>query len=535
MSKVWAPTLSLSRVRKELPALMAIQTVLSLWYAAPHDNRKRIQVRCGYTCRGVKILLISTYELGRQPFGLASPAAWLRKRGHEVTCLDLSRQALSEQVVREAALIAFYVPMHTATRLTLELLEPIRRSNPSAHLCAYGLYAPLAAETLSSLGVESLFGGEFEQALVDLAEHLSGLSAFPQIHPLDSNVSLGRLRFVTPDRSDLPLLKNYAHLVMPAGEHRLVGYTEASRGCKHLCRHCPIVPVYNGVFRIVDRDVVLADVRQQVAAGAQHISFGDPDFFNGIRHAMELVEAFHSEFPTVTYDVTIKIEHLRKQEQHLARLRDTGCLFVISAVESVNEEILERLDKGHTREDFLYVARKFRELGMTLHPTFVPFTPWTTMEGYLELLRVLAVAELIGNVAPIQLGIRLLIPKGSRLLELEEVRRGVGAFDAESLVYPWRNTDARVDALSDTVQSIAAEADRKKESRVAAFARIWESAHAAAGVVAPELRVTEGCGVPFLSEPWYCCAEPTRDQLVAIGGAALALAPEKVVAADGFV
>jgi hypothetical protein len=295
------------------------------------------------------------------------------------------------------------------------------------------------------------------------------------------------------------------------------------------------VAVYNGVFRIVEREVVLADVRQQVAAGAQHISFGDPDFFNGIRHAMELVEAFHREFPGVTYDVTIKIEHLRKQEQHLARLRDTGCLFVISAVESVNEEILERLDKGHTREDFLYVARKFRELGMTLHPTFVPFTPWTTMEGYLELLRVLAAAELIGNVAPIQLGIRLLIPKGSRLLELEEVRRGVGAFDAESLVYPWRNTDARVDALSDTVQSIAAEADRKKESRVAAFARIWESAHAAAGVVAPELRVTEGCGVPFLSEPWYCCAEPTRDQLVAIGGAAVARAPEKVVAADGFV
>jgi hypothetical protein len=295
------------------------------------------------------------------------------------------------------------------------------------------------------------------------------------------------------------------------------------------------VPVYNGVFRIVEREVVLADVRQQVAAGAQHISFGDPDFFNGIRHAMELVEAFHREFPGVTYDVTIKIEHLRKQEQHLARLRDTGCLFVISAVESVNEEILERLDKGHTREDFLYVARKFRELGMTLHPTFVPFTPWTTMEGYLELLRVLAAAELIENVAPIQLGIRLLIPKGSRLLELEEVRRGVGAFDAESLVYPWRNTDARVDALSDTVQSIAAEADRKKESRVAAFARIWESAHAAAGVVAPELRVTEGCGVPFLSEPWYCCAEPTRDQLVAIGGAAVARAPEKVVAADGFV
>jgi hypothetical protein len=216
-------------------------------------------------------------------------------------------------------------------------------------------------------------------------------------------------------------------------------------------------------------------------------------------------------------------------------LRDTGCLFVISAVESVDDEILQRLDKGHTREDFLYVARKFRELGMTLHPTFVPFTPWTSLDGYLDLLRVLAMEELVENVASIQLGIRLLIPEGSRLLELEEVRREVGAFDAESLVYPWANEDGRVDLLSETVQAIAAEADRKKESRMTAFSRIWEAAHLAAGRAAPELRVHEGRGVPFLSEPWYCCAEPTKDQLVSIGGAAVKTQPETVVTADGFV
>jgi hypothetical protein len=250
---------------------------------------------------------------------------------------------------------------------------------------------------------------------------------------------------------------------------------------------------------------------------------------------MELVEAFHREFPTVSYDVTIKIEHLRKHESHLTRLRDTGCLFVISAVESVDDEILEQLDKGHTREDFLYVARTFRELGMTLHPTFLPFTPWTTLDGYLELLRVLATEELIENVAPIQLGIRLLIPEGSRLLELQELRRTVGVFDAESLVYPWRNSDARVDVLSETVQSIAADADRRKESRCAAFTRIWEAAHAAAGVEAPGLHLSDGRGVPFLSEPWYCCAEPTRDQLLSIGGTMAKAQPNHDVIADDFV
>ena len=455
----------------------------------------------------MKILLISTYELGRQPFGLASPAAWLRKRGHEVTCLDLSRQVLSEQEVREARLIAFYVPMHTATRLTLELLEPIRRSNPKAHLCAYGLYAPLAAETLGAHGVESLFGGEFEQALVDLAEHLSGLSTFPQIHPLDSNVSLARLRFVTPDRSDLPALKNYAHLVMPEGEHRLVGYTEASRGCKHLCRHCPIVPVYNGVFRIVDREVVLSDIRQQVKAGAQHITFGDPDFFNGVGHAVPLVEALHREFPGITYDVTIKVEHLRDNTDLLKALRDTGCLFIVSAVESLDDQILEKLQKGHSREDFFDVVEECRRAGIALQPTFVPFTPWTTFENYLDLLEQLRRLELIGAVAPIQLAIRLLVTAGSRLLDVEEVRGLVGEFDAKSLIYPWEHNVPGIDQLCEELQDIVAAAEKLKQSRAAIFEKIWRATNRAA-----ERRIEEkdllvpaaATGVPYLNEPWYC-------------------------------
>jgi radical SAM superfamily enzyme YgiQ (UPF0313 family) len=473
-----------------------------------------------------------------------SPAAWLRKRGHQVACFDLTRQELDQRAVRAAALIAIYLPMHTATRLAAKLIPTLRERNPGAHVCCYGLYAPMNAEYLRTLGARTILGGEFEGGLVSLADRIGAQSnggekpshAGPaaQLEPL---VSLERLAFEVPDRAGMPALAKYAHLIIPGGGYRVVGSTEASRGCKHLCRHCPIVPVYNGMFRIVSREVVMADVRQQVAAGAQHISFGDPDFFNGIRHAMELVATFHSEFPDVTYDVTIKIEHLRKYQQHLTTLRDTGCLFVISAVESVDDQILQRLDKGHTLEDFLQVARTFRSLGMTLHPTFVTFTPWTTMDGYLHLLRVLAAEELAENVAPIQLGIRLLIPEGSRLLELEEVRRAVGAFDAESLVYPWQNPDARVDKLSEIVQTIAADADRKKESRPVAFARIWTAAHAAAGIAAPKLAPVErsGAAVPFLSEPWYCCAEPTKEQLVSIGSVTKKPAEPATVSADGFV
>ena len=484
----------------------------------------------------MEIVLISTYELGRQPFGLASPAAWLRKRGHSVACFDLTRQALDDAAVRGAELIGLYLPMHTATRLGAQLIPSLREQNPNAHLCCYGLYAPMNVEYLRSLGVGTILGGEFESGLVHLAERLGandGAGSEAQVEPL---VSMERLAFEIPDRSGFPPLKDYANLAIPGGGYRVVGSTEASRGCKHLCRHCPIVPVYKGVFRIVSREVVMEDIRRQVAVGAQHISFGDPDFFNGIRHALEIVEEFHRAFPGVSYDATIKIEHLRKYEEHLPKLKETGCLFVVSAVESVDDAVLLNFDKRHTREDFLHVVKTFRRLGMTLHPTFVPFTPWTTMDGYLDLLRVLHAEALVENVAPIQLGIRLLIPEGSYLLHLEDVRRMVGPFDRQALAYPWKHADARLDALSDTVQAIAAAADRRKDSRAAAFEMIWRAAHAAVGMTAPALEPMPDTAVPvpFLSEPWYCCAEPTQAQLVSIGGA-VKMAEKPVAAADGFV
>jgi len=542
------------------------------WRTASSEVRKAGLKSGTYTRRAqthtafMNIVLISTYELGRQPFGLVSPAAWLRKRGRGVTCLDLTRQTLDAGAIAAAELIAIYLPMHTATRLAAQLIPELQRLNPRAHLCCYGLYAPMNIELLRSLGVQTLLGGEFESGLVDLAEQLNPaelvnlaeqVSSLPekawpsgnetatyvQAQPL---ISLERLAFEVPDRAGLPPIEKYAHLLIPGDGFRLVGSTEASRGCKHLCRHCPIVPVYQGVFRVVQREVVLEDVRRQVAAGAQHISFGDPDFFNGIGHALEIIKLFHEEFPAITYDATIKIEHLKKYSQHLATLRDTGCLFVISAVESVDNAFLAILDKGHTREDFLAVVETFRNLGMTLHPTFVPFSPWTTMEGFLDLLRVMHEENLVENVAPIQLGIRLLIPAGSRLLELAEVQGLVGPFDASSLVFPWVHRDARMDALSAEIQQIAASADAQKLSRSAAFGKIWQAAHAAAGVVAPVLKAQRASvPVPFLSEPWYCCAEPTAAQFVSIGASSSKVAVVPVakpapakhppVSADQFV
>jgi len=469
----------------------------------------------------LNVLLISTFDLGRQPFGLASPAAWLRSRGREVRCLDLSREELVEDAVRAADLIALYVPMHTATRLGVALLPAIRKLNSRAHLCFYGLYAPVNEAYLRGLGVETILGGEFEEGLCSLAARLAANEVNgEQTEPV---ISLARQHFEVPDRHDLLPIEKYARLILRGGETRTVGSTEASRGCKHLCRHCPIVPVYNGVFRIVDREVVLADIRQQVAAGAQHISFGDPDFFNGIGHALPLMDAFHREFPQLTYDVTIKIEHLLKHREMVPKLRDTGCLFVTSAVESVDDTVLEKLDKHHTRADFLKVIKDFREAGLTLQPTFVPFSPWTTLDGFCALLQDLRQHGLIESVAPIQLAIRLLIPAGSRLLELEDIRDLIQPFDEAALFYPWKNPDPRVEELCKAVQEIVSAGEKAGRARTWIFERIEDAAFAAAGAGKPDRPaknplaiVAAAATVPYMDEPWYCCAEPTGDQFLAI-------------------
>ena len=445
----------------------------------------------------MKTLLLSTYELGHQPFGLASPAAWLRKAGIEVNCLDLTQQPFSEELAF-ADLIAIHLPMHTATRLAVPVIRHVQKLNPNASLCCYGLYAPLNEAFLRTLGVHYILGGEFESDLVDIA-----VQKFESVPASSSDVPIPRLNFIVPDRSDLPSLDCYASLQY-GSDKRIVGYTETSRGCKHFCRHCPIVPIYKGHFRVIPVDVVLADIRAQVDIGAKHITFGDPDFFNGVGHALKIIDKLAREFEGLTYDVTIKIEHLLRYSDHLEHLVDTGCLFVTSAVESFNDVILARLQKGHNRTDIFEVLERCQSVGLNLAPTFVAFTPWTTLEGYCKFLQEIKRAELIDHVAPIQLAIRLLVPEGSRLLELADVRAQLESFDSVRLAYPWHNGDPVVDTLCDSIGNLVSKS--LDASRRSLFGEIWELAHQQAGletgshVIIPPGRVE----VPHLNEPWYC-------------------------------
>ena len=272
-----------------------------------------------------EVLLVSTYELGHQPPGIASPAAFLDRAGFRPASLDLSVEPFHDARVRAARLVAISVPMHTALRLGIDAAARVRAVNPAAVLAFHGTYAPLHAPLLLEAGASAVLGGECEEELVALvraAERAEALARFVQ-HG-GGEASLVRLDFPVPRRDGMPPPERYARLGGRRRE-RPAGYVEASRGCLHLCRHCPIPPVYGGRFFVVPVETVLADMEQQVAAGATHVTFGDPDFLNGpgacARHRRG---SARRRFPELTFDFTAKVEHLVKASPTSCRARGLG-------------------------------------------------------------------------------------------------------------------------------------------------------------------------------------------------------------------
>jgi radical SAM superfamily enzyme YgiQ (UPF0313 family) len=458
------------------------------------------------------ILLVSCYELGHQPLAAAMPLGFLRRAGFAPDVLDIAVDIFEPAKVERARFVAISVPMHTALRLGVRVAQRVREIHPGIVVCFYGLYAALNADYLLEHGGDFCIGGECETPLVALAEALESRngngSASLSVEGVYSRGKpakpyLRRLPFAPPERSLLPPLTKYAWLEH-RGERRTVGYVEASRGCLHLCTHCPIPPVYNGRFFIVPEEIVLEDIRRQVAAGAQHITFGDADFLNGPGHALAVTRAMHAEFPKLTFDITTKVEHILKRGAILPELGQLGCLFAISAVESVSDRVLAILEKNHTKADIEAAVQSLRSAGIAPRPTWVAFTPWTTLGDYLDMLAFIEGLGLIDHVDPVQYTIRLLVPPGSYLADHPEMKPHMGALDQAAFSYTWKHPDPRMDRLQKEVAALVEKDVYKGEDPGVTFYRVWSlAAGRRPGFVVPAL-ATDRQRAPRLSEPWFC-------------------------------
>jgi len=439
-----------------------------------------------------EILLLSCYELGRQPLAVASAAALLRRAGYRPAVRDLSLDRLEPAELGRARLVAISVPMHTALRLGVAVARRIRELAPDVPLCFFGMYATLNSRyLLHDLGADAVIGGEFEQELLALARSL-----------LDGPPA--RIDPGPPSRTGLPPLERYARLEIE-GETRLAGAVETTRGCLHRCRHCPIPPVYAGRLVVLPRETVLEDVRRLVAAGARHVTFADPDFLNGPTHSLRIVRALHDEHPGLTFDFTSKVELLLRHRRLLGELRRRGALFAVSAVESLSDEVLANLDKGHTRRDVFDLLDAMRETGIALRPTFVPFTPWAGLDDYEQILDWIERESLWCHVDPVQLSIRLLVPPGSLLERHPGMTPHLGGLRRQDFAWSWRHPDPRMDDLQRDIEDIVVLAAAEGSSAEKTFGRIRRASARFSGI--GETRVDPAVAQrrpPRLTEAWFC-------------------------------
>ena len=421
--------------------------------------------------------------------------------------VDTAVEDLEEASLARARFVGVAVPMHTALRLGVQVAARVRAINPDCHIAFYGLYAALNSAYLLQHGVDACIGGEYEAPLLALVEALEagGDLDLPGVirRGHDSAPALTRPDFAVPARDQLPALDEYARLQHQGGLHT-AGYTETSRGCLHLCTHCPIPPIYEGRFVAVPVDVVVQDVAQQVAAGARHITFGDPDFLNGPTHSLRVVRAVHEAFPQLTFDFTAKVQHLIERGDSLPEFADAGCLFVISAVESLSDRVLTILRKRHSRADVDLAIARCREAGIALRPTWVTFTPWTTLADFLEILEFIEVNDLIGHVDSIQYAIRLLIPPGSLLAELPETREHVLDLDEAAFTYRWRHPDPRMDELQQEIASLVARDLDQEVDPAQTFYRVYDLARGDKSMSRRAERPPQPSPSPRMTEPWFC-------------------------------
>jgi pyruvate-formate lyase-activating enzyme len=453
----------------------------------------------------VTILLVSTYELGHQPLHIASPAAALAEAGHDVRTVDLSVQELTDEHFAGVEKVAISVPMHTAMRLALDVARRARQIRPTAPIAVYGLYAGVGSDQHVGNLLDRAIEGEY---LGDLVEWASEGGA-------GRSRSMARERQLIPLRADLPGLDAYARLRVD-GEERLAGYLEATHGCRHRCKHCPLPVVYDGRLRIVDPEVVAADATQQVAAGARHLTFGDPDFLNAPPHAIKTLEAVRAAAgDDLTFDVTVKVSHVLDHRGIWPRLAELGVTFVVSAFEQADDRLLDLLDKGHSVADMREAVRILRDAGIAVRPTWLPFTPWTEGRHLESIVRFIDEEGLWGSVDPIQLSIRLLIPDGSLMLDVPELSPHLLGYDADALGHRWEPTDRGMDTLQEHLAELVEEADAEGVADPVALQRLVSAIGDHLGTDLPP--VGEPSPAPRLTESWFCCAEPAAKQLAAAG------------------
>ena len=437
----------------------------------------------------MKILLTSFYDLGKQPKIIAEIVDRYNSAEIDFDFFDFSVEDQNKDL-ENYDVLGIYAPMHTATILSIEYIKDKKLPNK---MFTFGLYGSVLEDFNSSI-----------RYIKDIES--DELALFLEIND-DHQFSL---KNNIPNRQIFPDISNYAHLV-DGSNNIIAGSVETTYGCKHSCTHCPVPISFNGTFKTYSLEKIISDVENQVNQGAKHISFNDPDFFNGPIHALKILESLNKKFPTITYDSTIKVEHIIKYKKYFKELSSLNMVFVISAFETTNDLVLSILEKNHTSNDLNTSIEISQDFGIDVRPTWMPFSPWTELNDLSNIVNLIEKYKLRETVDPIQLTIKLLIPKHSLIIKKPEINKYLGNYEKNSLSFKWDYENNDVEKLQSSLfDFILHNSELDEHKQYLGMVNIIEK------FTDTELlknSTYDFKNVPKLSETWFCCAEPSKIQL----------------------
>lgn len=389
-------------------------------------------------------LVVSAFEAELQPIAAASAVAALESSELAVDAWDahVFPDAMPEDGY-DLALVS--VQQYEGIDRALDLATRLREARTAPHLLAFGQYAQLNASALLEK-VDGIVMDEPERVVPGIGELAAGRRSprdVPGVLARDGMTPRSResgSAWMPPKRSAFPSLVHYPAHHTALG---LMGNLELTRGCHHRCTYCSVYGAYDGRVAPITVDAVVADARAVAEQGATHFAFIDAEFLNSRRLALEAVRAIHAEVGACTFEFTTRVDHILEFRPLIEELVGLGLRRITSALEFPSDRILRIFDKGIDVRDMRAAIAAAADMGVELNPTFIPFTPWVTLEeldGFEDFLVETGLARIVD---PTALQTRLLLFKGSPLLRSPWID-GVDLVDA-GFHFEWRHPDPRVD------------------------------------------------------------------------------------------
>ena len=321
--------------------------------------------------------------------GLAYLAAYAREQHHDLNfhVLD-TRVATSREIKKffdskfDLVGITVYSPVYYEV---IDIFNRIRKTQPGVPICMGGPYVTTIMEDIfNKTPADYAVYGEGEITFSELIFYLKGQRELKDIKGLmyingKGNIATNPARAYINELNNLPFP---AYDIFPMERyplHRMV----TSRGCPFGCAWCNSSSIWNKSLRSRDPDNVIREIEFLVSTyGKKIFVFGDNSFNADLKRVERFCDLLIEKKIKILWSVSLRADIMTPAIA--CKMAEAGCYNVSIGIESANNEILSRMNKGTTIEKITEGIQMLKAAGIEVLSQFVIGSPYETLETVKE-------------------------------------------------------------------------------------------------------------------------------------------------------